>query len=710
MAKKHQLHDLIDIEALAAAMAGRFDNAYLIYCRKSTDDPNNQQNSINYQDTENIKCARTRGLPVANLTWPGFCTNGIIHERHSGHKEDAYLKITADGRVTYQIVRPKFAILMQLLARGLLKGVVVLSWDRISRNKADSALIKKLSGQGVLFHFQNTTYAEGSAGGLHMDIDAMFADYYSAVIGDKVRHALKQMRSEGKCTYRSPLGYLDQGADNKVIDPERGPIVREIFAKYETGEWSQTALAEWAKTQGLTTKPIRRQRTQGEILAEVEPSTMPCLSKAVSHKTIENILTNPFYIGKLKVPGNRHGNGEWIDGIHPPLISATTFHNVQAVLRRRNVSVHYPHLVFYRFRGLLRCGCGRAYSPYVKKGITYYRTRCKPGCANHLLNIKEEKVDQLVTELLRGIALTPDELREIETEGNAALEEVSAYREAAVATLSGAMQKLQADLDYLTRERWTLLRTGAVQPDAIRLEEDRLKGAIADMEKRLAPHEASATDMIDEIVSFTELARGLTGYYERAFDVEKHAVLSIAFTELILDDGTLKYGAKQGFDFLLGRYDGNNGHSAPPKSVLPNLDSFHAALKSVSEVPQTHCVLPSISGNIPNVPTSTLRLIQSMDCARIEPTAQRSKRLGGKLLRKHQREPALGTRTDNVEEVSIPLVRVEFGRGRIGCPRQELIEIIQVPSATENDHDILELCTLHAVFCIEWCVTCHKVS
>src|SRR5665213_14597 len=342
MAKKQQLHDLIDIEALAAEMAGRFENAYLIYCRKSTDDPNNQQNSIKYQDTENIKCARTRGLPIAELTFPGFCTTGIIHERHSGHKEDAYLKITSDGKVTYQIVRPKFAILMQLLARGLLKGIVVLSWDRLSRNDADSALIKKLKRRGATFHFQNTTYSEGSAGGLHMDIDSMFAGYYSAVISDKVRHSLKEMRSEGKCTYRSPLGYLDQGADNKVIDPERGPIVREIFAKYETGEWSQTALAEWAKTQGLTTKPIRRPRTQEEILDELEPSTIPALSKAVTHKTIENILTNPFYIGKLKVPGSRNSSEEWIDGIHPPLISATTFQNVQAVLRRRNVSVHYP--------------------------------------------------------------------------------------------------------------------------------------------------------------------------------------------------------------------------------------------------------------------------------------------------------------------------------------------------------------------------------
>jgi DNA invertase Pin-like site-specific DNA recombinase len=594
MKKKQQLHDLIDIEALALAAAGRFETAYLIYCRKSTDDPNNQQNSIGYQEIENTKFARTRELPVANLTWPGFCADGIIRERHSGHKQDAHLEITADGKVTHQIVRPKFAILVQLLARRVVKGVVVLSWDRLSRNDGDSALIKKLKARGVAIHFQNTTYSEGSAGGLHMSIDATFAGYYSAVISDKVRDALRKMRNEGKCTYRSPIGYLDQGAANKVIDPERGPIVREIFAKYETGEWSQTSLAQWAKSQGLTTKPFRRPRTREELLDDIEPSSIPRTCMAVSHKTIENILTNPFYIGKIRVFAGQRSTEQWLDGIHPPLISAATFQNVQAVLRQRHVSVHYPHLVFHLFRGALRCGCGRSYSPYVKKGITYYRTRCKAGCANRVLNINEKKLDQLVVKLLRGIALTADELRELEIEGNAALTKVSTQREAAVAGLSRERQKLRADLDYLTRERWTLLRTGAVQPDAIRSEEDRLERAIAEVEKRLVPHELTAKDMIEGVVSFTELIRDLASYYERALDVEKHALLSVAFTELILDDGILKYRAKEGFDVLLNRYHTQNGPSVPQRSVLPNsskergryilahLEEFHTALKKVS--------------------------------------------------------------------------------------------------------------------------------
>jgi site-specific DNA recombinase len=329
---------------------------------------------------------------------------------------------------------------------------------------------------------------------------------------------------------------------------------------------------------------------------EVEPASIPRLCKEVSYKTIENILINPFYIGKLKVPGGGRTAEDWIDGIHPPLISASTFQRVQAVLRQRNVSVHYPHLAFYLFRGMLRCRCGRFYSPYVKKGITYYRTRCKPGCTNHRVNVNEKKVDQRVVELLRGIALTPDELRELEIEGNLALNEVSSQREVALASLSREHQKLRADLEFLTRERWTLLRTGVVQADAMRSEEERLVRAIADVEKRMMPYEVPLKDLIEEVVSYTELIRSVPGLYERGLDVDKHALLSMVFTELILDDEALKYRAKDGFDVLLARNDWENGNSAPRVSVKPNflkrrrrhqniiahLDEYHTALKSVS--------------------------------------------------------------------------------------------------------------------------------
>lgn len=83
-----------------------YENAYLIYNRKSTDDAMNQKNSLIYQRQQNIVCGEREGLPIAELTIPGFCTNGIINESHSAFKEEDEFVLASDGTVQYRILRP----------------------------------------------------------------------------------------------------------------------------------------------------------------------------------------------------------------------------------------------------------------------------------------------------------------------------------------------------------------------------------------------------------------------------------------------------------------------------------------------------------------------------------------------------------------------------------------------------------------------------
>jgi site-specific DNA recombinase len=91
---------------------------YLIYNRKSTDDSENQKNSLAYQRMRNIEFAKHAGLSIATLTIPGFCEKGIIDERHSGYKEEVDFGISADGAVQYRVLRPKFLKLVEVLKSG----------------------------------------------------------------------------------------------------------------------------------------------------------------------------------------------------------------------------------------------------------------------------------------------------------------------------------------------------------------------------------------------------------------------------------------------------------------------------------------------------------------------------------------------------------------------------------------------------------------
>ena len=149
-------------EIIADILNGEYSDYYLIYNRKSTDDIDNQKNSITYQKAENTRFAYRDKLPIAPITIEGFCSNGVVSEKHSGFKEDNDISITEDGLVQYRIDRPKFQKMLQFVSQGCFKGLVCLCWDRISRNKGDDTLVRKLMRKGVDFRFAYAKYEKTS--------------------------------------------------------------------------------------------------------------------------------------------------------------------------------------------------------------------------------------------------------------------------------------------------------------------------------------------------------------------------------------------------------------------------------------------------------------------------------------------------------------------------------------------------------------------
>lgn len=113
-------------ELLAEILSGKYRDCYLVYNRKSTDEADNQKNSISYQGAENTRFAHRERLPIAMITMKGFCADGIISEKHSGFKENDDFTITDDGMVQYRIDRPKFQKLLQLVGQRHFKGLVCL--------------------------------------------------------------------------------------------------------------------------------------------------------------------------------------------------------------------------------------------------------------------------------------------------------------------------------------------------------------------------------------------------------------------------------------------------------------------------------------------------------------------------------------------------------------------------------------------------------
>ena len=526
-----------------------YKDSYLIYNRKSTDDADNQKNSLTYQLNENQKHAKRSNLRIANITIPNFCKNGIIDESHSGFKQDDDFEINADGSIQTTVERPKFLQLVRMLKNHEIKGVISLCWDRASRNEQDDVLLKKLMRKGCDIQFSQTNYEKSSSGDLHMGVDGMFASHYSKVISEKVRLANDKLRAEGKCLYTAPIGYFDKGSSDKQIDIERAPIVKRIFELYSTGEWSFRELAKWANKEGLTTKPTRKHRTKDEILSNVMLEGREKIARPATHKTIENILKNPFYIGKLRIKDT------YIDGkFHQPLIDVGIFNKVQEVLKSRCVSIHYFDKQFSTYRALIRCSCGRAFSAYEQKGIIYYRTRCATSCNNPVKNLKEEYIHTQVQSVLDKIYFSDEELKEIQEQAHIGLDNITTKRNKELDDLYVRQKRVFADLDFITKNRITLLRTNSMSIDALKFDEDRLSAEMNEINQKLSIYGETAQEMLKYVLTFSELVKNASLYYKFSLDSEKRDLATIVFTELIFHEGKLvKYNAKEGFEALLKR-------------------------------------------------------------------------------------------------------------------------------------------------------------
>ncbi|WP_417455897.1 recombinase family protein [Kordiimonas sp.] len=541
--EKHLLRDM---------RAGAFRDRYLVYDRKSTDEPNNQKNSLKYQREENLKFAERAGLPVASLSLSGFCTDGIIAERHSGFKEDNNVIINAAGMVQYDIARPKFRQLMQVLSKGYFKGAICLCWDRMSRNKADDAIIAKLMRSGIDIRFAFAQYDDTSAGALHMDIDGMFAAHHSRVTSEKVKLATRNMRERGICTYKAPIGYLNIGSSTeKPFDPDRAPIIRRMFELYAEADMSLSDMARWANEQGLTTPPMRRRRTEAEMLEEDEDEpTSPKVCRPVPKTQIHRILTNPFYLGMIV--GNEGGYVK--SSSHRPLVSQKTFYAVQAKLGEKRVSVHYENKLELPFRGLVRCGeCRRVFTPYTAKGIVYMGARCKPGCQNSVKNLSLESIECKIGNVLENLVLTDDELIEIEARASTDIALVEQKRHEHLAENERQKRKVREDLKYLRENKLALLKTGAFDADGVVKEENRLNRKLLELQQAEQDSDATMTEVMESVVILSELLESAHSSYISAKPPRKERIVRLVFSELLLSENTLSFSCRNGFQALESR-------------------------------------------------------------------------------------------------------------------------------------------------------------
>lgn len=335
---------------------------YCLYARKSSEDDERQAMSIDSQVKEMNEMALRDRLFIKE----------IRRESHS-------------AKMSGQ--RPVFMKIIEDIRSGLFTGILTWAPDRLSRNAGDLGMLVDLMDQKKLVHIKTFTqaFSDTPSEKFLLMILCSQAKLENDQKGINVKRGIRAKCQMGWRPGMPPIGYYNRafnGVKDIIPDPERAPIVSEMFERVARNGDSGRTIKRWFDKTGMTTRA----------------------GKGVTLSQIYQMLKNPFYYGEFKYPLD---SGEWYKGKHQPLITKEIFEQVQKQLITCPKSPWGEKVV--AFKGLFKCGScksniigeekwrKRKWGDPVKH--VYYH------CARQLNRCPERYIDEgkLIKQILRYI-------------------------------------------------------------------------------------------------------------------------------------------------------------------------------------------------------------------------------------------------------------------------------------------------------------------
>lgn len=335
---------------------------YCLYARKSTESDEQQALSIDSQIKEMQTIAERKNLNIVEV------------------KRESY-SAKASGK------RPVFKELLSEVAEGKYNGILTWAPDRLSRNAGDLGTVVDLMDAKKLVHIQ--TYGQTFSNSPNEKFLLMILCSQAKLENDNksqnVRRGLRARVEMGLWPCRPPTGYtkfkrMDQKCES-IIDPERAPVIKQMFEKIGYDGWSGRKLHIWLRD---------------ELDFRTEHG------KHISLGNLYRILGNHFYYGRFEYPKN---SGKWYDGVHEPIITKKLFTIVQEQIKSQILEPRSQQKEF-AFTKVMTCGlCGSGITAdekfkkqkngNVHRYVYYKCTRTKdPNCDCGYIN-ENDLISQL---------------------------------------------------------------------------------------------------------------------------------------------------------------------------------------------------------------------------------------------------------------------------------------------------------------------------
>lgn len=344
---------------------------YCLYARKSSEEDERQAMSIDSQVKEMLELAAREGIAIEE----------ILRESHSA-------KSSAK--------RPVFLKMIKEIEDGRFNAILTWAPDRLSRNAGDLGSLVDLMDRGYLHRIR--THGQAFTNSPNEKFLLMILCSQAKLENDnRGLNVQRGQRTRAQMGYRpcmAPLGYLHErpaGASKSrvILDPERGPIIRDMFEQVAMRGASGRSLYDWL----FTEKKLRTRK-----------------GKKVTLSMIYRMLRNPYYTGKFQW-------GEtMVKGDYEPLVTQETFDEVQKLLTLNTVHTKQWGSKDFAFVRMMTCGaCGSGVTAEEKfkklkdgtvRRYVYYR--CTHGrnfkCSEPA--IREDHLIEQMLELLDKVNLS----------------------------------------------------------------------------------------------------------------------------------------------------------------------------------------------------------------------------------------------------------------------------------------------------------------
>ncbi len=461
-----------------------------------------------------------------------------------------------EGASGKNLARPQVQRLLNAVRNREVDLVMVTRVDRLSRSLLDFYELHRLFEENnVQFVSLNESFDTSTAIGRAMlKLVLVFAELEREQTAERTRLAMRARAERGLWNGgHPPLGYDSEGNGHLTVNVVEAGLVKLIFDKYLELR-SSTQVARWLNEQGHRQKQYNSRRSG------------PKGGQEFTVSAVQIMVTNRLYLGEID------HKGEIFAGQHEAIVDRETFERAGAIVEGNAKNRRGPPLraqYDYLLTGVLRCACGYSLTTSAGngRGGRYHYYRCvgiqkKPDHACPVKQVRAERADEAVLEIVREAARDPKLLEEAVAEANRLADQsVKPLRERATALKRELNEAEETAARVLTQILGAGISSSATAKKALGEAEARaeqLRGALAAVEGELSVRE---TEQLDHEV-MAQAIRGFDTAFQHLSLAEKREFLHLMVKEVTLHPDRVEvelYDGKQASRFMEARAAGGRG-------------------------------------------------------------------------------------------------------------------------------------------------------